>query len=128
MIFQKINNVIFLYFLSLIYLISFHFIIRDSLFFQTKIQYILYYIFFTGFLFLVLFFFYFKIFIKKQFFYEVYLKLVLFIFSFNFFRTIFFFFENKINSTLVDGIFFILCILFSVFIAYKTNLKKDISK
>ena len=123
MIFQKINNIIFLYFLSIIYLISFHFIIRDSLFFQTKIQYILYYIFFTGFLFLVLFFFYFKIFIKKQFFYEVYLKLILFIFSFNFFRTIFFFFENKINSILVDGIFFILCILFSIYIAFKINLK-----
>jgi hypothetical protein len=126
MIFQKINNVIILYFLSLIYLISFHFIIRDSLFFQTKIQYLLYYIFFTGFLFLVLFFFYFKIFIKKQFFYEVYLKLILFIFCFNFFRTIFFFFENKINSTLADGIIFILCILFSAFTAYKTNLKKEL--
>ena len=115
MIFQKINNVIILYFLSLIYLISFHFIIRDSLFFQTKIQYLLYYIFFTGFLFLVLFFFYFKIFIKKQFFYEVYLKLYYSYLVLIFFELFFFFFENKINSTLADGIIFILCILFSVF-------------
>ena len=124
MIFQKINNLIILYFLSLIYLLSFHFIIRDILFFQTKIQYLLYYIFFTAFSFLVLFFFYFEIFIKKQFFYEKYLKLALFIFSFNFFRTIFFFFENKINSILADVIIFILCILFSAYIAYKINLKK----
>lgn len=122
--FQKINNTIFLYTLSFIFLISFHFIIRDSLFFQTKIQYILYYALFTSFLFLFLFLFYFKIFVKKQFFFEVYLKLALFIFIINFFRSIFFFFENKIDSALIEVIIFIFSILITIFITSKIHLKK----
>ena len=123
-ILQKVNNTVLLYTLSLIFLISFHFIIRDGLFFQTKIQYILYYIFFTSFLFLILFLFYFKIFVKKQFFFEVYLKFALFILIINFFRSIFFFFENRIDSTLIEVIIFVSSILIAIFIAFKIHLKK----
>ncbi len=127
--FQKINNIAILYSLSLLYLISFHFIIRDSLFFLTKIQYIFYYIFFTGFLFLVFFVIFFKIFIKKKFFFIGYLKFVLFILSLNFFRSLYFFLGNKINpnpSALSDIVIFVFSILVAMLIAIKIQFRNNL--
>ena len=127
--FQKINNIVILYSLSLLYLISFHFIIRDNLFFLTKIQYIFYYIFFTGFLFLVFFSIFFKIFIKKKIFLIGYLKFVLFILSLNFFRSLYFFLGNKIDpnpSALSDVVIFVFSILLALIIATKINFRNNL--
>jgi hypothetical protein len=127
--FQKINNIVILYSLSLLYLISFHFIIRDNLFFLTKIQYIFYYIFFTGFLVLVFFFLFFKIFIKKKIFLIGYLKFVLFILSLNFFRSLYFFLGNKIYpnpSALSDIVIFVFSILLAMLIAIKINFRNNL--
>ena len=121
---QKINNIFILYLLSSIFVISFHFVIRDSLFFLTKIKYILYYLYFTSFLILILFLFYFKLFVKKEIFFEVYLKFALFLFIINFFRSIYFFFENYIDSVLIETLIFIISIVFSVYILSKIFFKK----
>tara|TARA_B110000483_G_C18177858_1_gene535729 strand:- start:652 stop:2340 length:1689 start_codon:yes stop_codon:yes gene_type:complete len=126
---QKINNTVILYSLSLLYLISFHFIIRDNLFFLTKIQYIFYYIFFTGFLFLIFFSIFFKIFIKNKIFLIGYLKFVLFILSLNFFRSLYFFLGNKINpnpTALSDIVIFVFSILLALLIATKITFRNNL--
>jgi len=127
--FQKINNIVILYSLSLLYLISFHFIIRDNLFFLTKIQYIFYYIFFSGFLFLVFFSIFFTIFIKQKNFLIGYLKFVLFVLSLNFFRSLYFFLGNKINpnpSFLSDTIIFVFSVLLALLIVIKINFRNNL--
>jgi hypothetical protein len=123
-IIKKINNIFLLYLLSLVLIISFHFIIRDSLFFYTKINYILYYLFVSSFLILILLLFYFYFFVKKVLFLEIYLKFAIFLLILNFFRSIFFIFENNINSALTDVIIFFISILFSGYITFKVKLEK----
>lgn len=127
-ILKKINNFFLLYFLSLIFIVSFHFIIRDSLFFFTKIKYILYYLYFTSFIFFFFILFYFKFFVKKEYWFEFYLKIAIFLFILNFFRSIYFIFESSIDSALIEVIVIIISIISSFYVVLNIHLKISLIK
>ena len=124
MILKKINNFSTLFFLSTYFLISFHFLIRDALFFYSQQAYILYYLFISSFLIFFFLFFSFNFFSKIENISANSIKFLLFFTFLNFFRSIFFLLENQINSALIELIIFFISILLSIVILSKIDFKK----
>jgi hypothetical protein len=124
---SKKTNFFSIFFLTAFFLISFHFIIRDSLFFYTDKSYILYYLFISSLILLPFFLIFFLLILKEDSFSENFFKFIIFLIIINFFRSIYFFFENKIESFFFEIIIFFISIIFSVFILSKLNQEKFFS-
>ena len=114
-----INKVLILFLLSASSILTFHFIIRDSLFFFSPFDHISYYVFCTSFI-ITFFLFFFKFVYKNCF--KIFLYFVLIIFFF----TNFFFFTRQIDqlSFHFEIFFYLFSFLFSFFILKLINQDK----